>query len=234
MAQTLDESVRLTPVAFGYALVRDTLPEVARAHIEKYLLSAAADVIRGHRMGIHNVQCWKNSAVGLVGLAANRQTLMREAIDDPDRGFRVQVTKGVTDDGLWYEGSLGYHRYTMDALWPLAVPLYVAARAWHSQGLVGPVDRCQEVHRPFDSGTPVRLGKLPGDFLPSKDAEGLDGLDKACEPVAIADSGGNRPYVRGQLFWGRPNDPAFHRMTHPQQLRRRADTLVTCPPCEIG
>ncbi len=26
----------------------------------------------------------------------------------------------MTDDGLWYEGSLGYHRYTMEALWPLA------------------------------------------------------------------------------------------------------------------
>ena len=45
---------------------------------------------------------------------------MRDAIDNPDRGFRAQIAKGVTDDGLWYEGSLGYHSYTMDALWPLA------------------------------------------------------------------------------------------------------------------
>jgi hypothetical protein len=45
---------------------------------------------------------------------------VREAIDDPDRGFRVQIEKGITDDGLWYEGSLGYHQYTIQALWPLA------------------------------------------------------------------------------------------------------------------
>ena len=45
---------------------------------------------------------------------------MREAVDDPQRGFRAQIARGVTDDGLWYEGSLGYHHYTMSALWPLA------------------------------------------------------------------------------------------------------------------
>ena len=45
---------------------------------------------------------------------------MADAIDNPDRGFRAQIAKGVTDDGLWYEGSLGYHAYTMDAVWPLA------------------------------------------------------------------------------------------------------------------
>ncbi|HWI56075.1 MAG TPA: alginate lyase family protein [Bacillota bacterium] len=120
MAQTLDESVWLIPVTFGYALVREALPAPARAHIEQDLLVAGAEVIRTHKMGIHNIQCWKNSAVGLAGLAANNEALVREAIDDPQRGFRAQITKGVTDDGLWYEGSLGYHRYTMDALWPLA------------------------------------------------------------------------------------------------------------------
>ena len=120
MAQTLDESVWLIPVAFGYALVRDALPEAARRHIEQDLLLPAADTIRSHRMSIHNIQCWKNSAVGLVGFVTGRDELIREAIDDPDRGFRAQIAKGVTEDGLWWEGSLGYHQYTMRALWPLA------------------------------------------------------------------------------------------------------------------
>jgi hypothetical protein len=120
MAQTLDESVWLIPVAWGYALVKDTLSEADRKHIEQDLLVAAANVIREHKMSIHNIQCWKNSAVGLAGYAAGNKELVREAIDDPARGFRVQIEKGVTADGLWYEGSLGYHSYTMSALWPLA------------------------------------------------------------------------------------------------------------------
>jgi len=120
MAQTLDESVWLIPVAWGYSLIREALSESDRRHIEADLLLATADVIREHKMGIHNIQCWKNSAVGLVGFVTGNQELVREAIEDPDRGFRVQIAKGVTDDGLWYEGSLGYHAYTMQALWPLA------------------------------------------------------------------------------------------------------------------
>ncbi|MBI4873479.1 MAG: heparinase II/III family protein, partial [Acidobacteria bacterium] len=119
-AQTLDESVWLIPVAWGYALVRETLDAEARGHIENDLLIPAADLIREHRMGIHNIQCWKNSAVGVVGFVTGRKDLIAEAIDDPDRGFRAQIAKGVTDDGLWWEGSVGYHQYTMQALWPLA------------------------------------------------------------------------------------------------------------------
>ena len=64
MAQTLDESVWLIPVAWGYCLVRETLGATERARIENDLLVAAAEVIREHRMSIHNIQCWKNSAVG--------------------------------------------------------------------------------------------------------------------------------------------------------------------------
>ncbi len=120
MAQTLDESVWLIPVAFGYAMVRDALSAGARAHIEKDLLVAAADVIRNHKLSIHNIQCWKNSAVGVAGFAAGNEALVHEAIDDPQRGLRVQLEKGVTADGLWYEGSMGYHFYTVDAIWPLA------------------------------------------------------------------------------------------------------------------
>jgi hypothetical protein len=119
-AQTLDESTWLIPVAWGYSLVRDSLPEEGRQRIETGLLAPAAEEIREHRMGIHNIQCWKNSAVGLAALASGNESQAREAIEDPERGFRVQIAKGVTEDGLWWEGSLGYHRYTMEALWPLA------------------------------------------------------------------------------------------------------------------
>jgi oligo-alginate lyase len=132
MAQTLDESVWLIPVTWGYALVRSAMAQDQRKHVEADLLLPAADVIRGHKMGIHNIQCWKNSAVGLVGYTTAHEELVREAIEDGDRGFLAQIERGVTEDGLWWEGSLGYHHYTMQALWPLAEAARHAGRDLYS------------------------------------------------------------------------------------------------------
>lgn len=118
--QTLDESVWLIPAAQGADLIWDTLSEAGRKTItEKLFLPAARDVILPHRMGIHNIQNWKNSAVGLTGLLLGDNTLIRAAIDDPDRGYRMQMAKGLQPDGVWFEGSWGYHDYTLSAVWAL-------------------------------------------------------------------------------------------------------------------
>lgn len=119
-SQTLDESVWLIPIAQGADLVWDTLSEADRESIARGLfLPAARDTILAHRMGIHNIQNWKNSAVGLTGLLLGDEALIHAAIDDPDRGYRVQMSKGVQPDGAWFEGAWGYHFYTLSAVWPL-------------------------------------------------------------------------------------------------------------------
>lgn len=118
--QTLDEAVWLIPMAQGADLVWDTLSEADRRAIgDKLFLPAARDVILPHKMGVHNIQCWKNSAVGLAGFLLGDDALVKAAIDDPDRGYRTQMAKGVQGDGVWYEGAWGYHFYTLNALWPL-------------------------------------------------------------------------------------------------------------------
>ena len=119
-SQTLDESVWLIPLAQGADLVWETLSEADRSAIAgKLFLPAARDTILAHRMGIHNIQNWKNSAVGLAGMLLGDEALIRAAIDDPDRGYRAQMAKGVQPDGAWFEGAWGYHFYTLSALWAL-------------------------------------------------------------------------------------------------------------------
>jgi hypothetical protein len=118
--QTLDEAVWLIPVAQGADLVWDTLSEADRQSLAaKLFLPAARDVIMVHHMHVHNIQNWKNSAVGLTGFLLGDDALIHSAIDDPAEGYRTQMAKGVQEDGVWYEGAWGYHFYTLEALWPL-------------------------------------------------------------------------------------------------------------------
>jgi len=118
--QTLDEAVWLIPMAQGADLAWNTLSaEEQKTIAEKLFLPAARDVILPHRLGVHNIQNWKNSAVGLTGFLLGDDALIHAAIDDPARGYRTQMAKGVQEDGVWFEGAWGYHFYTMNAVWPL-------------------------------------------------------------------------------------------------------------------
>lgn len=118
--QTLDEAVWLIPMVQGCDLVHETLSPEDLRRIEEGLLRPAAATIRDHRMGIHNIQCWKNAAVGLVGLYLEDQELVYSAFQSRHGYFR-QIEQGVGADGSWFEGAWSYHFYTIRALEPLVM-----------------------------------------------------------------------------------------------------------------
>jgi hypothetical protein len=121
LSTTLDESTWTIPVAWGYALVRDTLSAADRLQIERELLRPLTDTIIGTSYArLPNIQCWKDSAIACVGFAIGDKDLVAEALDHPVRGFYALMSRYVLPGGLWYEGSLGYQHYAMSALWSLA------------------------------------------------------------------------------------------------------------------
>jgi hypothetical protein len=120
-SQSLTEATWLIEIAEGADLVWATLSPDDRRNLEEKVLRPALDqVILPRRLGIHNIQCRHNSAIGLVGFLLADQKLIATALDDPQTGFRQQIEKGVRGDGLWLEGSSGYHYFTISGLWPLA------------------------------------------------------------------------------------------------------------------
>ncbi len=138
--QTLDESTWLITAVEGADCIWDTLSAEEQKKVKEGLLYPATDVIRQHKMGIHNIQCWKNSAVGLTGLLVGDMALVDEAINGTV-GYRMQMAKGVTADGPWFEGAWGYHFYTLSAV------LHLTEGAHHSgSNLYGP-----ELKRMFDA-----------------------------------------------------------------------------------
>ncbi|MBW1806809.1 MAG: heparinase II/III family protein, partial [Deltaproteobacteria bacterium] len=116
-AQTLDESVWLIPMAWAYDLIADSaaLDAGQHSHIKDDLLQAAVAVIQRNDAGISNWQSWHNAAIGAVGFAVLDPRLQSQAISGSS-GFEFQMAQSVTSEGLWYEGSWGYHFYALDAL----------------------------------------------------------------------------------------------------------------------
>jgi oligo-alginate lyase len=125
MSQTLSEASWLVPLAFGYDLVRDTMPQADRDRFERDLLRNAAAVIRRNNAGASNWQSWHNAALLGVGLLTSDRELVDLALDGPG-GFKFQLREGITPDGPWHEGAWGYHFF---ALQPLLLTREMAVRA---------------------------------------------------------------------------------------------------------
>lgn len=117
---TLDESVWVIPLTWAYSIVADSLSPAERTEITEQLLIPVAEYLVDHHFGrIHNFACWHNAAIGTIGLVCGREDLVRFAIEG-DFGFHTQIKHGVLGDGLWFEGSLSYHFYTLAAVLSLA------------------------------------------------------------------------------------------------------------------
>ena len=112
----LDEAVWLIRMTWAYDLAFANCSDVNAREVRMQLLEPAADWIANKRRPrIHNIECWLNAAILTAGVACQRADLIEAALDG-GFGFQEQLDRGVLGDGLWYEGSLSYHFYTLAAL----------------------------------------------------------------------------------------------------------------------
>jgi hypothetical protein len=121
LAQTLDESIWLIPIAWAYDLLRDAdvLSAEERGRIERDLLRAAVATIERNDAGVSNWQSWHNAGIGAVAFTLADAEMIARVIDGRS-GFRFQMRNSITPEGLWYEGAWSYHFYALDALVQLA------------------------------------------------------------------------------------------------------------------
>jgi hypothetical protein len=126
--QALDEAVWILPLARAYDLIRDTsllTPEQQKS-IETNLFRTAADLLKPQTwISLSNIHAWQNAALTTVGLLLNDESLVRYALSNWYSGFEQQLL-GIRRDGLWWEGSTGYHFYTLNAFKNLLMSLLAA------------------------------------------------------------------------------------------------------------
>ncbi len=117
--QTLNEASAMTrSIAPAYDLVYNApaLGQEDHQLIREGLIVPMLENIGKYRAGKNNWQTWHNAGMLWGGAVIGDEAWVRRAIADPGNGFVDQMRISVTDDGMWYENSWGYHFYTMSAM----------------------------------------------------------------------------------------------------------------------
>jgi heparinase II/III-like protein len=118
--QTLDEAIWLIDLVRAADLMRGNglFDQAETQLIHDQIFRSAMEIIRGNDLGIMNIQDWHNSAIFLAAMTLGETVYANEVLRGPT-GLLQQIALGIDSDGLWYEGSFGYHYFTFRAMLPM-------------------------------------------------------------------------------------------------------------------
>lgn len=121
--QTLNEANAMANyIAPAYDLIKldDVLSKEQDQAIREGLLVPMLKNIAKNRSGKSNWQTWHNAGMLAAGAVLGDNASVERALCDPKNGFAYQMQVSVSDEGMWYENSWGYHFYTLRAMIQLA------------------------------------------------------------------------------------------------------------------
>lgn len=112
-AQTLDDAVLLRTFAMTYDLVEALMEPQEREAVRDHFLIPGAVFLMEHRhRQLHNHEVIINSAIAVIGLILKKEDYIQSAVYEP-YGLLYQLENGMQRNGVWFEGSFGYHFYAL-------------------------------------------------------------------------------------------------------------------------
>jgi hypothetical protein len=115
--QSLDEAVGVIELAKAYDLTRTAKCWQAgeAQHVEDDFFRLTAETLLWFNQGINNHQSWYDAGLMAIGSVLADAALVEKVVTMRG-GFRDQLAKSFGDDGLWYEGTMAYQNYALQAL----------------------------------------------------------------------------------------------------------------------
>lgn len=117
--QGINEARWAIPLAWAYDLIYNEMSEAERTAVADQILRPVAELLMLNNEGRHNHQAWYNSGIGVIGFVLGDKEYVWHALLKDDSGLNYQLDRSITDDGMWYEGSMHYQFYVLRALLPL-------------------------------------------------------------------------------------------------------------------
>jgi hypothetical protein len=131
--QSLEDAIWLARFVDAVRLLRDDVAAERRQAWFDKLLKPQAELLGRSFQIIHNIAVWHRSSQAQVALVTGDRDLWTRVMDG-EYGLRAQLRRGVTSDYLWYEQSMGYNEYIVNATYPLFL----------TAGLLGESERLHE------------------------------------------------------------------------------------------
>ena len=115
--QSLSEAVGVIDLAKAYDLTRSSpvWNDQQRKHVEADFFRATANTLLWWNQGRNNHQTWYNAGLLAIASVLEDAELVHKVLDMRG-GYHDQLKKSIGDDGLWYEGSMAYHHYALQAM----------------------------------------------------------------------------------------------------------------------
>lgn len=114
MPQGLNEAIVAIRFIQTIEILRDELDSAWLERIHQKLFREMFRLMAPQAVAIHNISCWSLSAIGVMGLAMHDQEMIDYAFKS-QFNMHEQLKKGVTKDGFWYEGSIHYNFFLLEA-----------------------------------------------------------------------------------------------------------------------
>jgi hypothetical protein len=115
-AQTLCEANCHLDLARGYDFVRSEFTPDEQTYIEQRLLKEGAEFLMEYRTDqLHNHEMKINATIGVIGLILGDHRYIEFALNT-NYGIHYQLNNGCSEEGMWFEGSIHYHYYALQAL----------------------------------------------------------------------------------------------------------------------
>jgi len=116
-AQSLDEAVGVIKLAKGYDLTRNSTvwSDKDRKHVEDDFFRLTAATLLRFNQGINNHQTWYNAGLMAIASVLADAEMVEKVLTMPG-GFNYQLERSIGSDGLWYEGTIAYHNYALQAM----------------------------------------------------------------------------------------------------------------------
>lgn len=115
--QSLDEAVGIIRFAKGYDATRTSAvwSEQERELIEGDFFGLTAETLLQFNQGINNHQTWYNAGLMAIASVRSDAALVHKVLV-MEGGYYDQLERSVGRDGIWYEGTMAYQNYALQAM----------------------------------------------------------------------------------------------------------------------